>query len=125
MKQSLLIILSVFLLTATANTAQAAGLAKAKNSKGTAWDLVSRLKQTKRCPKCNLTGFNLKGANLTGAKLSGANLRKANLTKVIGLRTANLTKANLRRANLKNAKLEGATWTDGRKCAKGSIGKCK
>ena len=42
----------------------------------------------------------------------------ANLTK------ANLYKANLTKANLYKANLTGATWTDGRKCGKGSIGKC-
>ena len=88
MKQSLLIFLSVFLLTATANTAQAF------NAKD-----LQKLKQTKECPKCDLRSANLTGANLKGAYL--------------------------RRADLSGADLSGATWTDGRKCGKGSIGKCK
>ena len=97
MKQSLLIFLSVFLLTATANTAQAF------NAKD-----LQKLKQTKECPKCDL-----RSANLSRAKLIGADLREADL------RSANLTGAYLRGADL-----SGATWIDGRTCAKGSTGKC-
>ena len=64
MKKSLLIILSVFLLTATANTVQAF------NAKD-----LQKLKQTKECPKCDL-----RSANLSRANLSEADLRSANLT---------------------------------------------
>ena len=93
--------------------------------------------------KANLTGAILGGANLTKADLSGANLTKANLYKAnltganlygvnlikADLRKANLTGANLYGANLTGANLtkadlSGATWTDGIKCGKGSIGKC-
>ena len=47
-------------------------------------------------------------ANFLDADLSGANLRGANLQGAI----------------LIQAKLSGATWTDGRVCAEGSVGKC-
>ena len=147
MKKYLSVALSVFLLTATANTAQAFD----KNH-------LAQLKKTRTCIKCdlsnlskaqgklgnvNLTGANLSRANLTKSNLSGANLTKANLYKanltgaILGganltkadLRKANLTGANLYGANLTGANLtkadlSGATWTDGIKCGKGSIGKC-
>ena len=109
MKQSLLIFLSVFLLTATANTAQAF------DGKD-----LAKLKKTKKCVKCDFSNMTKRWArmmptNLTGADLSGANLDGADLSL-----------AKLKGAKLKGAKLMGATWTDGtKKCKKGSIGKCK
>ena len=143
MKKYLSVALSVFVLTATANTAQAFN----KNH-------LAQLKKTNQCNtklplsapsktmcnlsyaqlswanlyKADLSGANLGGANLSKADLSGASLYMANLYRA-NLTGANLTKANLREANLKSAKLiganlTGATWTDGRKCGKGSIGKC-
>ena len=51
MKQSLLFFLSVFLLTATANTAQAFDKKD-----------LAKLKETKKCVKCDLSGADLKGA---------------------------------------------------------------
>ena len=119
MKQSLLIVLSVFLLTATANTAQAF------DGKD-----LAKLNQTKKCVKCDLSGANLSGADLRRTDLSKANLSKAGLYKAslegANLSGATLNFANLIGANLSKAKLEGATWTDGtKKCKKGSIGKCK
>ena len=93
--------------------------------------------------KANLTGANLGGANLTRgrperanltkahlykANLTGANLYGANLTRgrpeKANLTGAYLSGANLTGANLTEADLSGATWTDGIKCGKGSIGKC-
>ena len=68
MKKTLLIILSVFLLTATANTA------KAFNVKD-----LQKLKQTKECLKCDLRSANLSKAKLNGADLSETDLRGANL----------------------------------------------
>ena len=50
MKQSLLLFLSVFLLTATANTAQAFDKKD-----------LAKLKKTKKCVKCDLSGADLKG----------------------------------------------------------------
>jgi uncharacterized protein YjbI with pentapeptide repeats len=60
MKQSLLIVLSVFLLTATANTAQA-------------WDKkdMAKLMKPNDCQNCNLSG-----ANLLKVVLSKANLKR-------------------------------------------------
>ncbi len=66
-----------------------------------------------------LTGAKLEVANLSEANLTGANLIKAYLYK------ANLTGANLTGANLTGADLSFATWTDGRVCAIGSVGKCR
>jgi len=51
---------------------------------------------------------NLQKVNLLDADLSGANLRGANLSGAI----------------LIQAKFDNATWTDGRVCAKHSIGEC-
>jgi hypothetical protein len=107
MKKYLSLVLCVFVLTATANTAQAFDKKD-----------LAKLKKTNQCIKCNLIGAKLGGANLSGAKLSGANLSGANLYK------ANLGGANLTDANLSGADLSGATWTDDRICGKGSIGKC-
>ena len=53
-------------------------------------DHLTLLKETKRCPRCDLTEANLKGANLRGTDLRGADLRDANL------QSANLEGANLR-----------------------------
>jgi hypothetical protein len=80
-----------------------------------------------------LIGTNLSGAdldravlfraNLTWANLSRANLNAAHLDGAY-LTWANLTGANLYQTSLMGANLSGATWTDGRTCAWGSIGKC-
>ena len=48
-------------------------------------------------------------ANLVGANLSGYSLERLNLSC----------------ANFDGANLNNATWTDGKKCALGSIGTCK
>lgn len=77
----------------------------------------------------NLMLSNLEGAHMHGANLQNANLMLANLRKV-NLLDADLTGANLQGANLQGAilmkaKLDGATWTDGRTCATGSIGECR
>ena len=87
MKQSLLLFLSVFLLMATANTAQAFYKKD-----------LAKLKKTKTCVKCDLSGANLKGSNLSKVKLLNTVAKYANLT--------------------------GASWPNHKKCKKGSIGKC-
>ncbi|MCP3971305.1 MAG: pentapeptide repeat-containing protein [Rhodobacteraceae bacterium] len=69
--------------------------------------------------RAHLHAVNLRGANLTLANLSRANLLDADL------RGANLLGANLTGAILIQANLENATWTDGRICAEGSVGKCR
>ena len=81
----------------------------------------------------NLKGANLMLANLQGAHMHGVNLQNANLSLAnlmkVNLMDANLSGANLLGANLSGAlllktKFDNATWTDGRVCAVGSIGKC-
>jgi len=129
MKKYLSLVLCVFVLTATANTAQAFDKKD-----------LSKVKKTWSCIQCNLVGANLRKlgwlnvfgkvdlrsanlsrANLTKAKLrkalltradlSGANLTKAKLIKA-NLSGANLTKANLSGADLSGAYLTGANLTD-------------
>ncbi|MCU7905399.1 MAG: pentapeptide repeat-containing protein [Candidatus Thiodiazotropha sp. (ex Epidulcina cf. delphinae)] len=77
----------------------------------------------------NLMLSNLEYAHMHGVNLQNANLMLANLTGA-SLFDADLSGANLRGANLLGAilikaKLDNATWTDGRVCAKGSIGECR
>jgi uncharacterized protein YjbI with pentapeptide repeats len=71
----------------------------------------------------NLTNADLTNADLSGGSLSNANLTNANLTRA-DLEFANLRNANLSGAILSNAKLSNAAWTDGRRCAEGSVGAC-
>ncbi|MCK4974811.1 MAG: pentapeptide repeat-containing protein, partial [Sulfurimonas sp.] len=85
-------------------------------------------------PKANLKGANLQDAELTNAQLQRANLSDANLTNA-QLQVADLSYADLRGANLKDAdisytkfigaKLGGATWVNGLKCRKTSVGFCR
>jgi len=100
---------------------------------------LEKLMKTRMCSRCDLSGAslreanlggadlseaNLAGANLSGADLNGAALRAANLSGA-NLSGANLSGAHLSRANLSGANLSGAMWTDGRRCAAGSRGKCE
>jgi uncharacterized protein YjbI with pentapeptide repeats len=95
---------------------------------------LDKLLDTNACSGCDLSGAllygedlsgaDLVGANLFGAQLPGANLSEANLTGA-NLHQANLGGADLSGANLTGANLAWATWTDGRRCAEGSIGECK
>lgn len=71
----------------------------------------------------NLTGAHLHAVNLQGSNLTMANLSSANLLDA-DLSGANLLGANLQKAILIQAKFSGATWTDGRTCAEGSVGEC-
>lgn len=79
--------------------------------------------------KANLRGAYLYQTNLRGAYLYQADLRGAELNWAY-LQEANLLDADLRGvvdidgADLDGAKLGGATWTDGKICKEGSIGKC-
>ena len=78
---------------------------------------LNKLKSTKSCSGCDLTGvelvgFDLRNANLNGfANLSRANLIGADLTGA-KLTNANLIGANLTGANLTDAKLDGVILTD-------------
>ena len=64
-------------------------------------DHLTLLKETKRCPRCDLTEANLKGANLRHTNLRHTELQGANL------RGTDLRGANLRDANLEGANLRG------------------
>lgn len=66
----------------------------------------------------NLAKANLTGADLARARLQNASLEGANLTH------AKLLDANLDQARLTRARLDRAIWTDGRMCARGSVGRC-
>ena len=83
---------------------------------------LKKLKATKKCPNCDLTGIDLSGLDLSGVdlsgaylfgvrlsrtNLSGANLIKADLRKA-NLRGTNLSRAKLNEANLRKANLRGA-----------------
>ena len=68
-----------------------------------------KLKNTKACSGCDLTGielinFDLKNADLRGANLTSANLRRSDLEEA-NLTDANLTDANLMGVNLTGSKL--------------------
>lgn len=68
--------------------------------------------------RAELDGANLTGVDLVGAGLAHANLENANLEH------ANLTEADLANARLVGARLSRSIWTDGRLCARGSLGSC-
>ena len=73
---------------------------------------LTKLKNTKSCPGCDLSGielisFDLKNADLSGANLTGAILRRSDLTGA-NLTGTNLTDADLIGADLTNAKLTQA-----------------
>ena len=72
---------------------------------------LKKLKVTKSCVGCDLSGANLKGLDLSKANLSGANLQGANLsgTKLVN---ANLSGANMKSVNLNGAYLGGANLAD-------------
>jgi hypothetical protein len=95
---------------------------------------VESLKATKKCAGCDLRKADLRGMDLVGANLEGANLLAANLEGAdlegANLEDASCEKANLNKARLGGVKLEGANledavWSDGKVCAKGSVGSCK
>jgi len=67
---------------------------------------LKKLKNTKKCIKCDLSGANLQYTNLSGSNLNKANLSKANLSKA-NLNKANLSETNLNKANLRRADLTG------------------
>jgi uncharacterized protein YjbI with pentapeptide repeats len=103
------------------------------------WDLHGAQLSKVNLVYANLQGANLSGSDLRQASLNGANLSRANLSGAnlggANLQAANLSKANLTGANLKDiysyeanwsgANLTGATWIDGHKCQRGSIGVCR
>jgi uncharacterized protein YjbI with pentapeptide repeats len=71
-----------------------------------------KLRDSKNCPKCDLSGANffeanLQEVNLSGAILHHANLRRSNL-RGADLSSAMLFRADLFGANLTNTNLKGA-----------------
>jgi uncharacterized protein YjbI with pentapeptide repeats len=91
-------------------------------------DDLAKIKNTNICVVCDLSGADLSGldlqmANLSGSNLSGSNLSGANLSNA-WLTDANLSNANLSKTNLSGVTLDGVIWTDGKKCADGSMGTC-
>jgi len=79
-------------------------------------DDLKKLKKTKECERCDLSGAVIKLQQLTGAKLSGADLSGAVLTRVrltkADLSGANLTGAKLANTQLDHANLTGANLTN-------------
>ena len=72
---------------------------------------LTKLKKTKACSGCDLSGielisFDLKNADISSANLTGANLSRSDLT------GANLTDTNLSGADLLGVNLTGATLTN-------------
>jgi uncharacterized protein YjbI with pentapeptide repeats len=78
--------------------------------------------------RANLQGADLMRADLRGADLQGANLMQAGLFQAdlsgANLQGAILVGAQLKWAKLMEANLSGAIWSNGHKCAEGSIGIC-
>lgn len=72
---------------------------------------VARLKNTKECTDCDLSGAMLLDADLTGADLRGSDLSGADLRNG-SLRGANLQASNLSGADLRNSDLTGANLRD-------------
>jgi hypothetical protein len=71
----------------------------------------------------SLSGADLRNAILAGADLSRSRLDGANLSNV-DLRGANLEGADMANTELTGARLDEATWIDGRRCERGSVGRC-
>ncbi len=71
---------------------------------------LEKLKETKDCPRCDLSGANLSEMNLSGANLRNANLKSAILSKA-NLENADLTGTNLESAKLDGANLKGVSFT--------------
>ena len=70
----------------------------------------------------DLSGAHLSKADLSGADLSRADLSRADLFGA-DLSRADLNEAYLNGADLRETDLSQATWTDGRTCKEGSIGR--
>lgn len=91
---------------------------------------MQKLNTTNKCSNCDLSKANFAGVDLYGANLSGANLSGADLKGTL-FNDADLRGANLKGAltdketSFSGAKLSNTTWMDGKKCAEGSMGKCK
>jgi len=101
-------------------------------------DLSSALLRGARLSGADLHQANLQYADLSGADLSYTDLTEARM-KGVNLRNGDLTNADLRSSDLSyadlsgarlggalldNARLDNAYWSDGSRCAEGSIGVC-
>jgi uncharacterized protein YjbI with pentapeptide repeats len=94
--------------------------------------LIQKLRDTRKCTLCDLSGAQLSGFNLEGVDLSGSDLHDARMYGT-NLRAANLAGAILDGADLKLADLTGATdaalagaITDDRTiCPSGDHGPCQ
>lgn len=79
-------------------------------------DPIQQLRQTNKCPNCDLSGADLTGTRLAEADLSGANLSGARLggpgVIAADLRYANFKGADLSGADLRGVILEGANLSD-------------
>ncbi|GEM_PF-4024456 len=71
-----------------------------------------------------LVNCDLPGADLAEARLAGADLTNCDLMEA-SLRGADLSGARLVNLDLDDADLSDATWSDGRRCAPGSRGRCR
>jgi hypothetical protein len=71
----------------------------------------------------DLAGANLSGARLFAARLSGANLAAAEFGQA-DLRYADLRRTSIDLRKLREARLGAALWSDGRRCAPASVGRC-
>lgn len=71
---------------------------------------LQKLKKTKQCPACDLSGAYLAGADLSGARLPHANLSGADLSHA-DLSGADLSGAKLLLADLTGTNLTGANLT--------------
>ena len=79
--------------------------------------------------EANLEGGNFEKTNFESANLTRANFKGSSLIEAV-FKNSNLFESDFTGANILNASFEGAnlnnaSWTDGRKCALGSIGECK
>jgi hypothetical protein len=72
---------------------------------------LKKLKNTKKCIKCDLTDVNLSGSNLSGSNLSGSNLSGSNLSGS-NLSGSNLSGSNLSGSNLKEVNLTYANLSE-------------
>lgn len=74
--------------------------------------------------EADLSGADLENANLAGADLSRSRLDRAKLGNT-DLRGAELEGASLAGTDLSGARLDDASWVDGRRCGRASIGRCE
>ena len=79
--------------------------------------------------EANLEGGNFEKTNFESANLTRVNFKGASLIEAV-FKNSNLFESDFTGANILNANFEGANlnnviWIDGKKCALGSIGKCK